>query len=156
MNKKIWLFVGIGILVLTLATAAWYFIIGGNLIVEVTSIGDTQQLIIPFNNILLNTTNDSAIGESSINFVYNREGNFNVSITKTFGDLSGGECSNGVDDCTFEAIITDGINPHYVIDDGDIIIIPLNYNRKYINATLECVAYSCPQTLDVSIRLVEV
>ena len=155
MKNKLMLGLIIGILVLGLISAAWYFIFTSGLSIRIDSLGTQKDVILYIPNMNLNTTNSSASNGAITSFVFNKAGSFLVSITETFGDLSGGQCINGTDDCLITYAFGDG-NSTRLINNNQIISIPANTNVKTIASNISCVAYSCPQTRDIIIKLNQV
>lgn len=156
-NKKFVLILMMILCIAGLVAGAWYFIIQGNMTAYVYSIGGVNNINIPFPTISLNTTNSSDRAFVNITFVYNKAGNFTVEILETYIDNSAGECTEGAGDCIVSYTFRDGITlPPYEIYNGQQITIPFNNNPKVIIANMSCVAYACPQTKDLTIKLREV
>ncbi len=159
MKKKIVIVLSI-IGLLTFVTAAWYFSITGDLDATVNSVGGYYSVNLILPEITLNTTEGPDSQNSSADFVYNKEGNFSVSITETFVDQSAGECSGGQGDCTIDVwiiyFLTDTLYEQEIINHGDYIYFPENSNTKTMIAELRCEAYSCPQTRTVRVNLEEI
>ena len=159
MKKLSLMFLIIGCL--AIVSASWYFIIVGDLNVVVDSIGGTNELSLVFPMFLLNTTEDSDSQESLIEFIYNKEGSFQVGIIETFADTSGGLCLDGENDCSTEVFINYGNETGdtgtfgHKINNLDNISIPYNLNAKNLTISMSCVAYACPQERTVRVSLTE-
>lgn len=153
--KKLWLILGISILVLGVGSAAWYFIFGGDFRADVYSFSGGKAIIIPFKDFSLNTTDGSDFKNVNATFLYNRAGNFTVKITESITDTSGGNCTGGDNDCYYKVYLNRGDNMLIQINNSNKIFIPFNTNNKIIFLNLTCVAYACPQQRDYSIRLEE-
>lgn len=151
-KTKISLIIFAVILCSGLIVGAWYFIIGGSVKANIASIGSYKEATLTFEDMNLNTTTGSDKKSSMITFAYNREGIFNTKITETIADLSNGECIGGDKDCNTTYWLYDGVRT-LEIKDGQNITIPSNSNLKYLSANLSCIAYSCPQTRDIIIKL---
>lgn len=143
------------VLSLGLVSASWYFIFGGNVTMNVYSLGSQKDATISFPEISVNTTEFGNTSTGGIIFAYNKAGTFRVEITETIADLSGGQCLNGSSDCTTNYTLNDG-NSTRIILDGDHVIIPANSKVKTINSTISCVAYSCPQSRSTIIKLIQI
>lgn len=155
-SKKIFLVFLVTALCISIAAASWYFIFNGTIKVNVASIGSYKEAILNFNDMNLNTTAGSGFANTSMTFVYNRAGTFRADIIETTADLSNGECLNGKDDCTVEYFLFDGINGSYRFYDKQNLTLPNNPYLKKISVNMTCVAYSCPQTRDISVKLTQV
>lgn len=153
-NKKklLWIFAILGV---GLVTAAWLFSVSGgfNMIVESIPGYATIDLDIP--TLEVNTTEGADSISQSVTFLINKDMNMNVSIEEIYQDNSGGECLGGIDDCilTYHLQLTTAV--HSEIHDGDSVFIEKLNTLRYLNATMECQAYSCPQSRSVSVDLVE-
>jgi len=150
--KKPILAIIIGIMIIGLVAGAWYFIFSTGVSIRIDSLGSQRDVILNIPNINLNTSTNSDKNSGSTEFVFNKAGTFKVYITDTFGDLSAGQCLNGTDDCIINYSLYDGFMTKIIID-KQIINITANNNMKSINANISCVAYSCPQTRDILIKL---
>lgn len=151
-GMKILLFLLIGMLCFNLVTAAWFFIFQTSVSMKIDSIGSQKDVTLSIPNININTTNSSASGGGMTTFAFNKAGTFNISIIETFGDLSGGQCTNGATDCIISYSLYDGSSTRNITNNQQINITA-NSNIKQISANLSCVAYSCPQTRDIVIKL---
>jgi cytoskeletal protein RodZ len=151
--KKLMLGVLIGLLVISLVSAAWYFIFSTGVSIRIDSLGSQKDVTLSIPSINLNTTENSAKGSGQTTFAFNKAGTFMVDIIQTFGDLSSGQCLNGTNDCILNYSFDDGTYVVRPIIDKQIINITANSNLKYIYANISCVAYSCPQTRDIIIKL---
>jgi hypothetical protein len=151
---KIFIIVLIGIICVGLVSAAWFFVFSNSLSIQVNSLGTLKEVTLSIPSINLNTTNSSAKGGSSSQFMFNKAGSFKVDILETVGDLSGGQCLNGTGDCLISYNLYDG-NSLRQVEDKQIVTIPANTEPKVIYANISCVAYSCPQTRDVQIKLTQ-
>jgi len=152
--RKLYMFLLILIGCLSLVSAAWYFIIQGNLTATIDSLGSKKEVTLSFLPLQLNTTNSSAFANSSMQFAYNRAGNFSVGIIETIADNSAGECVEADKDCLVQYNLYDGVN-YQALRDGSYVYIPNNPNKKIIIVNITCVAYSCPQTRNYIIKLNE-
>jgi len=154
-NKRILIFLGIIFVSLALVGAAWYFIIGGNVKVNIASIGSYKEATLTFTDLFLNTTNGSDKSSSIMTFAYNRDGIFKVEIIETIADLSAGECLNGDKDCNTEYWLNDGIDTQQIFNNKNVTLTSNSYPKKlWVN--MSCMAYSSPQTRDISIKLNQV
>ena len=151
--NKILLGILIAVGCITLVSAAWYFIFTSGLSIRVDSLGSQKDVILNIPSINLNTSESSAKGGGITTFSFNKAGTFQVSITETIGDLSGGQCLNNTGDCSVTYSLDDGTFSERSIYNGQTLNISANSNVKRIVANISCVAYSCPQTRDVVIKL---
>ena len=137
-----------------LVAGAWYFIFSTGVSVRIESIGSQKDVQLSIPSINLNTTNGADKGGASTSFVFNKEGRFKIDILETIGDLSGGQCMNASSDCNVTYWLSDGLVVKSIFN-GINLDIPANQNLKVIMANLSCVAYSCPQTRDINIKLTQ-
>lgn len=145
----------VSFLLISTVAAAWYFVIQGGVRVNVASIGSYKDVILTLPNINLNTTNSSDKGNTSSCFAYNRAGTFQIDITETVGDLSGGTCTNGASDCT--TIYTFQYGSGYTVLTNKMnVTIPENTYQKCVNVNMTCVPYSCPQTRDIVFKMTQI
>ena len=79
----------------------------------------------------------------------------NISIEEVFQDNSGGECLGGQNDCSIVYTLENVTNDITLID-GETIYIGEMPTLRYLNATMTCDAYSCPQSRSVAIIIQEV
>ena len=157
--NKLWLILGIGVLVLGVGSAAWYFVFGGDFNAHVYSFNDGKAVITQFKDFTLNTTNGADSQVATAKFLYNREGNFTISIHESITDTSGGTCNGADNDCKYIVSVFNGLDvPNNLINlnNTNSVYLPFNTNEKQINLTLSCVAYACPQDRSYSIRLEEI
>lgn len=152
--KKIWAFLIVGILCAGIVTSAWYFIFSSGLSVRIDSLGSQKDVTLSIPSINLNTSNSSDKGGASTSFMFNKAGTFIVDIIETQGDLSGGQCLDGDNDCQIVYTLWDG-NSNRNITNKQNISLPANNYPKSIIANISCVAYSCPQTRDILIKLTQ-
>lgn len=155
MNKK-FMFVFVGIFLMTLIGAAWALTIEGSTTAYVTGSPNTLiSLTIPTININTTEGNDSMIVYSD-NFVIYKDLNFNVSINETFTDTSNGSCTGGETDCSLVYMIKVNSSTYVPIYDG----LPVNLEGspldKNISIEMTCEAYSCPQERSIDIILSEI
>lgn len=153
--KKQYSIILIVILSLALVASAWFFIIGGNAKINIASLGSYREAILNFEDMNLNTSEYNDYANTSLRFVYNREGLFRVDIIETIADLSNGECVNGENDCITRYSLFDGVSSKNINDTLEIFI-PANNYEKRISVNISCIAYSCPQTRDISVRLYQI
>jgi len=155
--EKITLTVLFSLLFIGLGAAAWLLTLNGGVHIDVFSIGSQREVTLDFDSFSLNTTDTKDSGTAIMEFAYNKESNFSVSITETIGDLSGGVCTNNINDCRTNFTLMDGLpnKDPLLIKDGDIVSIPYNVNQKQVKIEMHCEPYSCPQTRDYTVSLEE-
>jgi hypothetical protein len=153
MKNKIFLGVMIGILLISLVSAAWYFAYTSGFSVRIDSFGSQKDVILNMPDISINTSQGSSKGNGQTSFAFNKAGSFKVDITETFGDLSAGQCLNGTNDCVVDYSFDDGSSVIKSLNDKQIITLNYSSNLRTIYANITCVAYSCPQTRDIIIKL---
>ena len=151
---KIFGIVLIGIICVGIASAAWFFVFSNSLSIRIDSLGSLKEVTLSIPNLNLNTSSSSASNVSASQFMFNKAGTFKVDILETLGDLSGGQCMNATADCLILYTLNDG-NTLRSISDKQTIDIPANSYPKTIYANISCVAYSCPQTRDIQIKLTQ-
>lgn len=153
-NKKtlLWL---LAILCIGLVTSAWLFSVSGgfNMIVESIPGYTTIDLDIP--TLEVNTTEGSDSDSQSTSFLINKDMIMNVTIEEIYQDNSGGECLGGEDDCVLTYHLQLSRDVYSEIHDGDSVSIESYNALRYLNATMECQAYSCPQARSINVDLVE-
>lgn len=155
--KKKYLFGLLFIMALGLVSAAWLFSIDGSTTVGVAGLGGYHVMSISIPQIDINTSEGADITTVySEGFVINRDMNMNVTIDETFQDDSGGNCTDGINDCTTQYMIINDSLGHSEIFDGEVIGLQASSSDKNISIEVSCMAYSCPQTKGIDISLVEI
>ena len=155
-NKKILSFLLVGILSIVCVSAYWMFFIEGSTVATVGDLSGYNSIELSIPNLNVNTSNGSASDiVYSNNFILNRNVTMNVSIDEQFTDSSGGNCSNGENDCTLTYKIVNSTGSYAEITNGSNIYLQESIYNKNVSVEMECVAYSCPQTRNITVTLIE-
>ena len=140
---------------LTLVAGAWFFTINGGFSISVQSLPGYSSIDLDIPILSVNTTSGSDSDSGFTSFIINRDMTLNVSITETFQDDSGGECAGGLSDCEISYWLYNGTEDT-LISDGMSVFIKAMPTSRNLTAEINCIAYSCPQSRNIQIRLTEV
>ena len=155
MNKK--LLMGLVVLgCMGLVTAAWLFTISGGFTAVVESLPGYANLDLDITSLSVNTTEGSDSASVETTFLLNKDMTLNVRIIETIQDNSGGECLEYENDCEMYYEVEDRPDHFIRINDSNVIdLVAMPYPRN-LTATLNCEAYSCPQSRSAEITLTQI
>ena len=155
MNKKnlIWM---IPIFSLVIVSAAWLFSVSGGFEFVVESLPGYASIDLAIPVLSVNTTDGIDNDMQSISFLINKDMTMSVTISEIYQDNSGGECLGGESDCEIRYYIENQTGVLEEIFDGRNVNLTAIRGLRTLNTTMECQAYSCPQSRSVTIDLVEV
>ena len=155
MNKKLLLGVGV-VFMIGLVVAAWYFEISGTSLTEILSPAGYRNIALDFSPMTLDTTNRSDCDTQTDTFIINKDITLKATITENIQDDSAGECLDYQSDCqTTYYIESEPYKFSEIGDKGNVSIKAMAGNR-FVNKTICCEAYSCPQTRTSTITLTQV
>lgn len=154
MSKKLLVFLLIGFI--AFGAAAWYFQVTGTSISEILSPPGYRNIALDFAPMTLDVSNGSMCDTQTDTIVINKDMTLNVTIKETIQDDSAGECLDYVNDCTTTYVIENSSRLYNTITDKQVFNIKAIGGERYINKTMCCEAYSCPQTRTSTITLTQV